>query len=883
MATDEQSGEATSPTSLLLSPFIQGSSPGLLHVELNEGQYPRFDPISFNLPGCDPQLALTSFPVSPNGKPVSMKPVMETYQRDYENPPIKRQVERPITRQGVERPVFETQIYGVTISDLTGALLASWPSIHPPVKRVVEILSEFAHKADAVLATCKGGDASSRDGTGGDASCLRAGLGRYQPPRQQVYGRESPFDADREGGVKMPPGMPRSTVLSPTLAIIFCYEWQLNTYREHGRNAVKMDDPEAELAARFDETVAFRDGGTSFQRYRECGLARVPDERAASWQLVPGGPWVATRKFHGPFKEIENRHVVYRVSIGIANTPITAGGKVMVDGRPSTTRKVPSKLKGQFDFEVELDCHRGTAPPLTYEIPLIRCCAFSPLPMPTPKQLVDTFPGKLIHTGQMLLNQLPSVRFVDPDTGREHNPIPIGAKWSIGAEARALQRAAFAAEHAWHTADPNASYREIMTAMLRAAKLSAYPPHETLDVTQQMRLCAMARDEWHCSDAMPIPEPTSQAAMEPPPVGDAPVVIRYHGGEVDGLFEVHVASSAANLNQILQMIRGDNGKESIALIGDEVPYAFSVKGHTITTKLEDAISDANLFTECTIDVHCKPRWVLVKLESEEGQTTGVPFRCIPERVNQQTLMFKLNGDLRNHPKLLYRFSVHSTSGNNQVTGTLSDAIGDAARGDDELVAITFKRDYSSRRLQDAQWAAWERGGKSAPMDEPSMADALPAANEAAEAADRAALSTELQSKLRALKDTQAPQQDCKKACSLYTGMLKLADHDVRDGGFDFDRQTMLKAGSEKADKDAATAALRAVRKITESRDDNDAKPEVVEHTGRKERKEGPFTIRCSNAAQYIFLADCLQEAYAAQCAIGDNMAVPVDASMPDAE
>jgi hypothetical protein len=94
---------------------------------------------------------------------------------------------------------------------------------------------------------------------------------------------------------------------------------------------------------------------------------------------------------------------------------------------------------------------------------------------------------------------------------------------------------------------------------------------------------------------------------------------------------------------------------------------------------------------------------------------------------------------------------------------------------------------------------------------------------------------------------------------------------------------MLKAGSEKADKDAATAALRAVRKITESRDDNDAKPEVVEHTGRKERKEGPFTIRCSNAAQYIFLADCLQEAYAAQCAIGDNMAVPVDASMPDAE
>ena len=877
MATDEQSGEATSPTSLLLSPCIQGSSPGLLHVELNEGQYHWFDPISFNLPGCDTRLTLTSFHVSPNGKPVSSKPVMETYQPDYEKPPITSQVKHPITRQGVERPVFETQMYGVTSGDYIGALKASWPTIHPPVKRMVETLSELAHKADAVLATCKGGDASSRDGTGGDASCLRAGLARYQPPRQQVYGRESPFDADREGGVKMPPGMPRSTVLSPTLAIIHAYEWQLNASREHSRNAVKMDDPEAELAAHFDKTVAFRDGGTSFQRYRECSLARVPDERAASWQLVPGGPWVATRKFHGPFKEIQNRHVVYRVSIGIANTPITAGGKVMVDGRPSTTRKVPSKLKGQFDFEVELDCHRGT-PPLTYEIPLIRCCAFSPLPMPTPKQLVDTFPGKLFHTGRMLLNSLPYM-------GLPHYRfIPIGARNSIHAEARALERAAFAAEHARRTADPNAPFREIMTAMLRAAKLSAYPPHETLDPMQQTRLCAMARDEWHCSDAMPIPEPTSQAAMEPPPVGDAPVAIRYHGGEVDGVFEVHVASSAANLNQILQMIRGDNGKESIALIGDEVPYAFSVKGHTITTKLEDAIFDADLSTECTIDVHCKPRWVLVKLESEEGHTTGVPFRCIPERVNQQMLMFKLNGDLRNHPKLLYRFSVHSTSGNNQVTGMLSDAIGDAARGDDELVAITYKRDYSSRRLQDAQWAAWERGGKSAPMDEPSMADALPAANEAAEAADRAALSTELQSKLRALKDTQAPQQDCKTACSLYTGMLKLADHDVRDGGFDFDRQTMLKAGSEtQADKGAATAALKAVQRITESRDDNDATPKVVKHKGRKKKTEGPFTIRCPTPAQCIVLADCLLEAYAAQCAIGDNMAVPVDASMPDAE
>ena len=673
----------------------------------------------------------------------------------------------------------------------------------------------------------------------------------------------------------MPPGMPRSTVLSPTLAIIHAYDWQLDAYMEHGRNAVKMDDIEAELATQLDRAVTFGDQ-LAFQYCRDHQSSRVPDERAASWQLVPGGPWVATRKFHGPFKEIENLQVVYRVSIGIANTPITAGGKVMVDGEPSTTRKVPSKLKGQFDFEVELNCHRGTAPPLTYEIPLIRCCAFSPpLPMPTPKQLVDTFPRKLYNTAQMLLNSL-------PHKGLPHYSfIPFGARCSIHAEVCALQRAAYAAEHACHTANPDAPFGEIMTAMLRAAKLSAYPPHETLDGTQQSRLCAMARDEWHCSDFMPIPEPTSQAAMEPPPVGDAPVVIRFHGSEVDDLIDVPVASSAAILNQILQKVRGDNGKESIPLIGDEVPYAFSVKGHTITTKLEDAISDAHLSTECTIDVHCKPRWVLVNLESKEGQTTGEPFRCIPERVNQQTLMFKLNGDLQNDPKLLYSFCVHSTRGNNQVKGTLSDAIGDAARGDDELVAITYKRDYSSRRLQDAQWAAWERGGKSMPMDEPPMADA---ANEAAEAADRAALSAKLASKLDELKGTRAPQQDSKKACSLYTGMLKLVGHNVRDGDFEFDRQTMLKAGSEaNADKVAATTALKAVQNIIEGRDDKDAKPEVVEHTGRKAKTNSQFTIRCSNAAQYIFLADCLQEAYAAQCAADAKKTGPVDTPMPDAE
>ena len=116
MATDEQSGEATSPTSLLLSPFIQGSSPGLLHVELNEGQYPRFDPISFNLPGCDPQLALTSFHVSPNGKPVSSKPVMQMYQPDYDKPPITPQVNNLERQQpGTKKPqsVIKNIIYGL--------------------------------------------------------------------------------------------------------------------------------------------------------------------------------------------------------------------------------------------------------------------------------------------------------------------------------------------------------------------------------------------------------------------------------------------------------------------------------------------------------------------------------------------------------------------------------------------------------------------------------------------------------------------------------------------------------------------------------------------------------------------------------------------------
>ena len=867
MATDEPSGKATTSHSLTVSPFMHGSHPGLSVVELNEGQYQRFQPIPLTLLGCHSRLMLDPFHVSHEGKHRGLKPIMAISSIDRERGAHYMQVG--------ERAVYDAQIHGVTVGEYIGALKASWPNSSPPIKRMADALSEFAHKADAVLATCKGRDAHSPDWTGGDTPYLRAGLLRYQPPRQQVYGRKSSFDAERDDGVKMPRGMPRSTVLSPTLAILFAFEWQLNTFEEHGRDAVKMDDLDAELAARFDEVMAFRDGGTSFQRYRECCLARVPDERAASWQLVPGGPWVATRKFHGPFKEIENLNVVYRVSIGIANTPITAGGKVMVDGAPTTTRNVPSKLNRQLDFEVELDCKQY--PPMTVEIPLIKCCAFSPLPMPTPKQLVEAFPRKLNSTAKMLYDQVPWFRLVDPDTVCEHFFIPIAVKRAVYAEARALERAAIAAQHARDTANPDASHRETMTAMLRAAKLSAYPPHETLDATQQSRLCAMAKDEWHCDDTMSIPKPTRPQA----PIDDRSVIIRFQGVGAAVQCDVPMGSSAANLNEILQELHEADGNEFISMIGDVVPYAFSVKGSIINTYLKDAIADAKVSTECVIDINCKPRWVLVKLESKDGETTGVPFRCIPEQVNEQTLMLKLNSYLQNHTKLLYSFCVRKAYGNSQVAGTLSDAIGDAARGDDELVAITYKRDYSSKRLQNARWAAWERGGKSMPMDEPPMADV---ANEAAEAADHAALSTELQSKLRALKDTQAPQQDCKKACSLYTGMLKHADHDVRDGGFDFDRQTMLKAGSEtQADKGAATAALKAVRKITESRDDKDATPKVVKHTGRKEKTEGPFTIRCPTPAQCIVLADCLLEAYAAQCAIGDNMAVPVDASMPDAE
>ena len=95
---------------------------------------------------------------------------------------------------------------------------------------------------------------------------------------------------------------------------------------------------------------------------------------------------------------------------------------------------------------------------------------------------------------------------------------------------------------------------------------------------------------------------------------------------------------------------------------------------------------------------------------------------------------------------------------------------------------------------------------------------------------------------------------------------------------------MLEAGGNtKADKVAATEALKGVRTIVDIRAANDVKPEVVEHTGRKAKEKGPLTIRCSNAAQCIFLADCLQEAYAAQCTADAKKIGPVDTPMPDAE
>ena len=269
---------------------------------------------------------------------------------------------------------------------------------------------------------------------------------------------------------------------------MMCTAWHRAIAGAHLHSYSRVQLEPGRLSTQLDRALAFGDQ-LAFRHCCDHPSSRVPDEHTASWKPVPGGPWLATRKYHGPFKEIENRQVVYRISIAITNTPITAGGKVMVDGAPSTTRNVPSKLNGQLDFEVELDCTRY--PPMTVEIPLIKCCAFSPLPIPTSKQLVEAFPRKLNSTAKMLYDQLPSFRFVDPDTGRDHNLIPIAVKRAVYAEVRALERAAIAAQHARDTANPDASHRETMTAMLRAAKLSAYPPHETLDATQQSRLCAI--------------------------------------------------------------------------------------------------------------------------------------------------------------------------------------------------------------------------------------------------------------------------------------------------------------------------------------------------------------------------------------------------------
>lgn len=229
MATDEPSGKATTSHSLTVSPFMHGSHPGLVSiVELNEGQYQRFQSIPLTLPGCDSRLMSDPFHVSHEGKSMGLKPVMALSSIDRERGDHYMEVG--------EREVYDAQIYGVTAGDFIGALKASCPTSKPPIKRMAEELSKFAHQVDAVLATSKGGDAHSPDWTGGDTPYLRAGLLRYQAPRKQVYGRKSPFDAERDDGVKMPRGkMPRSTVLSPTLAILFAFEWLLKIFRETRR------------------------------------------------------------------------------------------------------------------------------------------------------------------------------------------------------------------------------------------------------------------------------------------------------------------------------------------------------------------------------------------------------------------------------------------------------------------------------------------------------------------------------------------------------------------------------------------------------------------------------------------------------------------------
>lgn len=809
-ATNIPQEKGAPPTSLLLPPSFQGEGSIFVDEPFEERkEYHLCGAERLLLPGCDPRLSPKLFVIGPDGK--------------------KRQ-----------------QVYGALVGDLVGAM-GNCGLKRPPREAIIKGLSKLARQADSALGTCKGDH----------VPYLRAGLLRWRAVHQAehgVYGHSSPWSGD-----SMPPGMPFSTVVTPTLAIIFAYEWMLNAAKPGSKY---QHDDDAELARMMDSLVTIHDQ-TDFnirqidaleQRiHLRTGVREPPPLLPAKQCIESFAKWYCSQK------------------------------------RGCDVREVVQQLECCSEY----DLHRVMKGAHGYVWP--RAKPVGTRPLSTPQQLVNSLPDKLLNTARRLRFLIPETHTYMVDTWMlrawgGYRDTPLGFKNWVFAESAALRRASYAAHHANVTMERGATPEDTLVAMLRAAKLSAWPRGETLDESQQRRLFAQALDESHAVEALPAAK-CRKARRHRRDAGDFKpddITAALDGMDLDEQEgeTVHVcfdgfdsavpcSYTVSQLNDLLQQLREENGMSVIPPVDGVVPFAFTVIGtmpSTVTTTLGDAISNAGLSRDGKITVSSEQLWVSVQLEGE-GKKVGSPFRCIPETATPKTLVPKLDAALqtfalqkdgsveafelklllincarenarKSGSTLLYEFYF----GGSKLEGTLASVSG--ARGDTPIV-VTFKRDLAFKRHVDDAWAAWEGCGV--------VPEMVPEMVSEAESAEASAMCAEITRMLTAMTEVGTPPELTPKstpvqkaAYFLYAGMKALAASN--GNSFELTKEMLLQGKG-----DIKPSILNCI--INDLKRRENAPPEGTPTTRKAKRDEK--AVPCYTSQHRFVLATCLHDAFMA--------------------
>jgi len=381
----------------------------------------------------------------------------------------------------------------------------------------------------------------------------------------------------------------------------------------------------------------------------------------------------------------------------------------------------------------------------------------------------------------------------------------------LDAEARALRRVL-------HAGDPRV---HSLKAMLRCAKLAAWPRNETLDPAQQRRLLQVVGDE--------VPDSTYhhvRLKLKGYKTPSEMVGCQFEtgGGKLLGTDPWSYPTDALITNDMLSRELDAAQHEERTRVPRPILHTFYIDGREVAGTLGDMIAEG---------------------EDEEHKTVEERGARPEEEAMAEA------GDADEE----YETAEERDARLAQEAMAEGDALDDD-EGENRVLRITYKRDYAFSRKVKAEWPAWERGGS----EGEAKADPPPEADLAADAEARERLAARLVALKNALASTLQPEPEQKEARFLRTGMLALAASDPAVDTFELAAGMLLPEGGQAM---YATQVLQRVVADLERRRSNGADAPPAGKPASRKAKRGEQVVICSTPQHRIVLADCLGDAFVA--------------------